>query len=389
MHLVSAQGRLASAAGPMLTPLLMRADRQRFQMQVAYFAPGETQAAVARQSGVPVHELELSRRRFSPTAPRELLGMLREFRPELIHAWGPSAQSATALLKGFLKWRPLVIWNMSTTAPLSSDAGLIARGKLKLTKKLIKLPKQIVYPSAALAAHYRRLGFPEDIGMVIAPGVDTERYKPDFAARKRVREQLKLDAQDFVIGMNAAFLPENDYTSFVKATAEIIKFNPKVQVVIAGRGAQRGNAGLMALLGGGTLAARTTLLGEWSDGSALFNACDVVCSSALNDSAAMTMVMAMLCGVPCVATGKGAQGEVLGQYATAIEPGSPNSMVRAVTRLLEMPVEKRAFMAQAARKHALQNYSIAGSVEKYLELYTQLTVAPETAAVNDKGLQAQ
>lgn len=353
----------------MLTPLLMRADRRRFQMQVAYFAPGETQAAVARQSGVPVHELELSRRRFAPGAVSELFNILRTFKPDVIHAWGHSAQCAMTLLQKFCKWNPAVVWNMS--APCNDD--LLARGKLKLLRASIRLPKEIVYSTSALAAHYRRMQFPES-GRVISFGIDTERYKPDFAARKRVREQLQLSPQDFVIGMNAPFLPEHDYTTFIKATAELIKYNPNIQVLIAGRGAQRGNAALMALVGGGTLASRTTLLGEWSDVCALFNACDVVCSSALSDIAAPMLAMTMMCGVACIATGKGAQGEVLGQYATAVEPGSPNSFVKAITRLIETPMEKRAYTAQAARQHVLRNFSLSGSVEKYFGLYTQLAV---------------
>lgn len=268
-----------------------------------------------------------------------------------------------------------MVWNMSTA--IASSDGMVAHGKLKLLRAAMRLPQHIVYSSSSLAANYGRLSFPA--GSVISLGVDTDRYKPDFAARKRVREQLQFGPKDFVIGMNAPFQPEYDYATFIKATAELIKYNPNVQVLIAGRGAQRGNAALMALLGGGTLASRTTLLGEWSDVSALFNACDVVCSSAINDSAAPMLAMAMLCGVQCVATGKGAQGEVLGQSGTAVEQGSPQSFVKAITRIIETPAEKRAFTAQAARNHALQNHSLARAVDKYTSLYLQLAVVTPAA----------
>lgn len=369
----------------MLIPLLMRADRRGYEVQVAYFAPGETQAAVARQGGVPVHELELSRRRFAPGAAGELLGVVRRFRPDIIHAWGHSAQCATVLLRKFCNWNPAVIWN---TAATSDRAGLIARGKLRLLRMTATLPRQIVYASSVLASHYRHLEFPEACA-VIPFGLDTERHKPDFAARKRVREQLKLEPQDFVIGMNAPFLPEHDHATFIRATGELIKFNPHIQVLLAGRGIQRGNAALMALLGGGTLASRATLLGEWSDASALFNACDVVCSSALNDTAAPMIATAMLCGVPCVATGRGAQGEVLGQYGIAVESGNAGSFVKAIARLAEMPAEKRAHMAHAARQHALRNYSVQGAIDKYHALYARLTEpsapAPATSLQVDQS----
>jgi hypothetical protein len=128
----------------------------------------------------------------------------------------------------------------------------------------------------------------------------------------------------------------------------------------------------MALVGGGTLAGRTQLLGEWSDLASLFNACDVVCSSAQNDGSRMQLVAAMLCGVPCVATGLGAQGEVIGHHGVAIEAGSAPAFVKGILRVLQLTPEKRAAMAQGARKHALQNYVYVRSLQKYLQLYYDL-----------------
>ena len=119
-------------------------------------------------------------------------------------------------------------------------------------------------------------------------------------------------------------------------------------------------------------ATRAQLLGEWSDLASLFNACDVVCSSALNDGARMTLVAAMLCGVPCVATGIGAQGEVIGHHGVAIEAGSPPAFVKGIQRVLQLTPEKRAAMAQGARKHALQNYVYVRSLQRYLQLYYDL-----------------
>jgi hypothetical protein len=206
----------------------------------------------------------------------------------------------------------------------------------------------------------------------VPPGVDPTRFKPDFTARQKVRDQLELGPEAFVIGMAAPFQPEFDHATFLKAAGELIKSNPNVAVLLTGHGVQKGNAPLMALVGGGNLGARTRLLGEWSDVASLFNACDVVCSSALNDSARMTLVMAMLCGVPCVATGMGAQGEVIGQYGVAIEPGSPAAFIKGITRVMQLTPEKRSQMAQGARRHALKSFVPVLSLQKYLQLYCEL-----------------
>ena len=86
----------------------------------------------------------------------------------------------------------------------------------------------------------------------------------------------------------------------------------------------------------------------------------------------MTLVAAMLCGVPCVATGMGAQGEVIGHYGVAIEAGSAPAFVKGIQRVLQLTPEKRAAMAQGARKHALANYVYVKSLQRYLQLYYDL-----------------
>ncbi|MGC3981579.1 MAG: glycosyltransferase [Steroidobacteraceae bacterium] len=383
LHLVSAadSGAPAHSLSAQLNPLLTRVDRQLFQMQAVHFAPGDRQAAVMRQLGVPVHDIELSRKRFAFGALSELRKCSAGFKPDLVHAWGHTAALAARWIKG-----ASAIPTLWTLPGKPTGTQLFDRYKLKLLTKHAGTPKHIVYSATAAAADYRRLGFPEAGGQVITAGADLDRYKPDARLGQQLRAQLKLEANAFVIGMYAPFAPENDYTSFIRATAEVIKYNPNVYVIAAGKGAQRGNSGIMAMLGGGSLATRTTLLGEWSDLSALFNACDVFCSSAMHDGNALTLASAMLCGVPCVGTGKGLQGEVLSQYGIAVEPGSPNGLVKGITRVLEMSAEKRVFMAESARKHVAANFSMQGAVQKYLGLYLQMAHAVE-AATADRALK--
>ncbi len=379
LHLVSGQTEGNTTVNGTLLPLLMRGDRRSVQSCVVYFAPGHPHAAVIRQGGIPVHEIRLSRRRWSLLAPRGLLQLTRDFTPDVIHAWGHTAQLAASLLRKLAVTDARCIWNMTSTDPLSASSGSLDRAKLKLVLRLADKADQLIYPAEIARSRHRRLGFPEPTSEVIAAGVDVERYKPDFSARQRVRQQLELQPNAFVIGMQAPFQAEFDHLTFFKAAGEIIRANPHAQILLAGRGLQRGNAPLMALVGGGTLATRVRLLGEWSDSAGLFNACDVVVSSALTDELRMTLVMAMLCGVPCVATGMGAQAEVVGTFGISAEPGSEISLTRGIARVMEMPAERRAFLAKGARQHALTNFNQLRSIQRYHALYRGTKATTEAA----------
>lgn len=379
MHIVGSAGATGAASQGLFMPMLTRMPKARAKQLVVALARDAVQGAVLRQNGVPVYDIPLSRHRVSVQAFGQLLKTLRAFRPDVIQAWGHTAQIVAHWLRTRCDWDVKLVWSVANTAPLPRTAGMVDRYKLKLAAHFSKRVDRIVYTSQASASAHRRAGFPEEGYAVVPFGVDPTRFKPDLAARRKVRDQLGLADNAFVIGMMAPFQPEYDHATFLKAVGELIKTNPNVSVLLAGHGVQKGNAPLMALVGGGTLGTRTHLLGEWSDVAAFFNACDLACSSALTDGARMSLVTAMLCGVPCVATGMGAQGEVIGQFGVAIEPGSPVAMIRGVSRVMQMPPDKRVFMAQGARKHVLKNFVAIRSLQKYLQLHYDL-VGRELAA---------
>jgi glycosyltransferase involved in cell wall biosynthesis len=353
-------------------PLLTRLPRQRVKAQVACLSPGAVPSAVLRQNGVPTFDLALSRKRFSPKAFGELVQSTRNFRPDVIQAWGHTAQVISTLLRKRCDWKPRLVWSASDTTPIAKNAGFIDRQKLKYAARFSTRADRIVYASESGASQHRRVGFPDGGHETIPPGVDATRFKPDFAARRKLREELSLPGEAFVIGMAAPFQAEYDHATLIRAVGELIKTNPHIALVLAGHGVQKGNAPLMALVGGGALSTRVHLLGEWSDINGLYNACDVVCSSAVSDQSRMNIVMAMLCGVPVVATGIGAQGELIGSHGVAIEPGSPAAFIKGITRVMQLTPEKRTHMAQGARKHVLSNYVYVRSLQKYLQLYYDL-----------------
>lgn len=369
LHLVSAQTDGNLVVNGMLQPLLMKGDRRTLLHRLVHFAIGHPHANVIRQAGVPVHELALSRKRWSLLAPRELVQVVREFEPDVIHAWGLSAMVVAQLLRRFAAPGTRYICSQLQTEVLPPRAGTLDRLKLKLALKAAPRFDQIVYPSEASRSRHRRAGFPEDNSTVVSPGVDAERFKPSLVARKRVREKLGLAANAFVIGMQAPYQPEFDHATFFKAAGEIIRSNPHAQILLAGKGVQKGNGPLMALVGGGALATRVRLLGEWSDLPGLLSACDVVVSSALTDDMRMTLAMAMLCGIPCVATSVAAQGEVVGRFGITAEAGSETSFVRGIARVMEMPADHRVFMARNARDNAMNHFSQTRSIWRYQMVY--------------------
>src|SRR5690606_41413442 len=80
-------------------PLLTRMPKERVQAEIVCLSRGVLPAAVLRQHGAPVHEISLSRQRCSPAAYFEIVSAARRFRPDVIQAWGGTAQIVSTILR--------------------------------------------------------------------------------------------------------------------------------------------------------------------------------------------------------------------------------------------------------------------------------------------------
>ena len=73
----------------------------------------------------------------------------RLFRPDVIQAWGYTAQIVAALVRGRCDWKPKLVWSIAETVPLARDAGFIDRQKVKYAAKFSGKADRIVYTSEA------------------------------------------------------------------------------------------------------------------------------------------------------------------------------------------------------------------------------------------------
>src|SRR5687768_2107474 len=149
LHVVSSAAVAAGLQQSLLMPLLTRMPKQRVKTQVVCLAPGAVPAAVLRQNGVPVHDVALSRKQFSFGAFGELVKAAKAFKPDVIHAWGYTAQIFANGVRKKCDRKIKVVWTVGNTTPLPRGAGLIDRQKIKHAAKAAPTADRIVYASDA------------------------------------------------------------------------------------------------------------------------------------------------------------------------------------------------------------------------------------------------
>ena len=96
--------------------------------------------------------------------------------------------------------------------------------------------------------------------------------------------------------------------------------------------------------------------------------CIVVLSS-VSEGFPYSLIEAMTCGRPCVATDVGGVTEAVGDTGLVVPPRSPRLMARACLTLLR-DAELRHRLGAAARARALEHFTVDGAINTFDEIYS-------------------
>jgi glycosyltransferase involved in cell wall biosynthesis len=206
---------------------------------------------------------------------------------------------------------------------------------------------------------------------VIHTGIPLERWQPD-RGRHDTRAALGFTDADIVVGTTSRLGEQRKgVAEFIDMAGLVARSYPRARFVIVGDGSLRPQLESRAAQRG--LGDRITFTGWRSDVPELVAAMDVFVMSSLFEGGPTSVLEAMTMGKPVVATSVGMVPEVIehGRAGLVVPPGSAASLADAVSRLLADDAARGA-MADAARAHALAEFSIERMIDRYLEAFADV-----------------
>jgi len=362
VHVIT--GLMMGGAEQMLHKQLSLIDRETFDPTVVSLTDLGILGESIQSLGVPVHTLGMGRGIPDPRAVLSLARLLRRIAPNILQTWLPHSDLIGTLASRLTR-PPRLAWNVRGSEMDFSVYRPTTRWSIKCLARLSGLPDLVVSNSEAGRRAYASYGYKPRRWAVIPNGFDLARFRPDRAKRSSVRGQLGIPADAFVIGLVARFDPMKDHATALAA----LRLFPEAHLVAIGEDVVPTNPALAAP----DLSGRLHLLGRRSDVQELLPAFDIATlSSAFGEGFPNVLGEAMACGLPCVATDVGDNGEVIGDTGLVVPPRNASALARAWRELGQASDDRRASLGEAARARVVERYSLPAIVRAYEEAYLSM-----------------
>jgi sugar transferase (PEP-CTERM/EpsH1 system associated) len=298
-----------------------------------------------------------------------LARIMREFRPHIVHSrnWGAIEAIPAARLAGV----PVAIHSEHGYIP-STASGLPARQRI-IRRAAYAMADAVFCVSEELRNYHARQAWlaPEKIS-VLHNGVDTTRYSPQPDLRRAARERLQISDSTLVLGIVSRLVPIKDHATLFRAAERLRDRKIDVRVLVAGSGPERQRLEAQ-VEASPALAGRVAFLGASENVPEIINALDIFVLPSLTEGMSNTILEAMSCSIPVVATRVGGNPELVQEGRTGLlfSPGD-DAQLAAQIELLASSEELRRDYGAAARRRVLEDFSLDQMLDNYRALYRHL-----------------
>lgn len=209
--------------------------------------------------------------------------------------------------------------------------------------------------------------FPESKVFMIPNGIDTQRFRACEDARRKWRNEVGIPQESPALGIVAALRPEKNHELFLECAARTLKEVPDAHFVIAGDGPRR--ADLESIASDKAIDERVHFLGSVSDIPGVLSMLDVFALTSHNEASPVSILEALSCNRPVVATDVGSIKESVLEGTTGYlcEAGNADAISDRWIEVLTNE-ELREKMGRKGRAHVVDNSSLDSMTDGYTEL---------------------
>ena len=320
-----------------------------------------------------VEVIALNRSRLGVWAMRrEIFRLCRRLKPAIVHSRNQSGLDA--LLPARLAGVPHCVhgehgWDVDNLDGKAVKPALLRRLHAPLIERYITVSADLQrYLITRIAIKASRITH-------ICNGVDTERFAPAAQDTTKPRAWLPADLQSegvVIIGTVGRIQPVKDQATLLQAFAQLVNEQPAlrqtVRLAVVGDGPLLNE--LKALAQALNIADVTWFPGALNNVPDVLRALDVFVLPSLNEGISNTILEALASGLPVVATAAGGNVELVedGVCGRLFAPRDVNRLAELL-HVYATDAPLRMAHSQAARQHAVEQFSLATMLARYQQTY--------------------
>jgi sugar transferase (PEP-CTERM/EpsH1 system associated) len=341
-------------------------DRTRFESYLCCFDRGGVFYDLLTGQGVPGLILHRRPGPFDAALLRNLLRFIREHRIDIIHSH--NACSLYAGLAGFMAGVPVVHTDHGRLVPDKRSAIWEDWLAAHFVDAFIGVSQELTDYLAS------RVGISRGKLSTIINGVDTERFIPKISTEKHaLREKHGIAANDLILGTVCRFDPIKNLPFMIESMPEIVSQVPRAKLIIVGEGQIQANLEKMISRLG--MNKHVFLWPRRHDIEQVMPLFDVYVCTSLSEGTSMTILEAMACGLPVIASAVGGNRSLVNQDSGILVP--LNDAVRYITETTELlhNASRLTMMGCESRRRVEEVFPLKQTIGRYQDLYVKCTSA--------------
>ena len=202
----------------------------------------------------------------------------------------------------------------------------------------------------------------------IQNAVETDVFTPKLASKEKARQMLEIDSADKLVLYTGRFLVEKGVTYLLDAIDEVVSSLDDVSFLLVGGGYDehtitdrlRNNKAI------------TIPYLEYEKMPYAYLAADCLIQPSLAEGLSRSILEAMACGLPIIATDVGGNPELVSsENGILVKPRSGQEIAEAVTSLFEDDALRKR-MGERSRGKVLADFSVDMRISSFMRLYERL-----------------
>jgi L-malate glycosyltransferase len=307
----------------------------------------------------PKTEMDLS-------AAWRLSRLIKQLKPAIVHAHDPHgvAMAGLALSMSTQLAKPPLVASRRVDFHLKGN---------RMSRWKYRQVDCFICASEAIRQMLVSDGVPAERAVTVHEGIDLGRV--EAAPPAKLHEEFWLPHHAPLIGNVAALVPHKGHRHLVEAAAAVVRQMPDARFMIAGEGELR--PAVERQIKEHHLEKHVLLAGFRPDVLSLHKAFDIFVMSSVTEGLGTSLLDAMACGKPIVATATGGIPEdvVDGQTGMLVPPRDHEAIASAIVKLLKDPAMRQR-MGAAGLARVRQKFSAERMVRDTLRVYQRVALHP-------------